>query len=130
MVGKCKSMIICRCGLLDERLFLHLFYLGLGLGHLHKLVVARLAETVDLLIEMDAAPGVDGGILALLVREDGSLPVGQLLALGDLLVEEVRIELLQAQVLDAYRPHHVLKIDEVAGDEVLTCLELVKIIVP
>lgn len=101
MVGKCESMIICRCGLLDERLFLHL---RLGLGHLHELVVARLAETVDLLIEMDAAPGVDGGILALLLREDGSLPVGQLLALGDLLVEEVRIELLQAQVLDAYRP--------------------------
>lgn len=40
-------------------LFLHL-YLGLGLRQLHELVVAGLAKTIDLLIEIDAASDVNG----------------------------------------------------------------------
>ena len=76
--------------------FAFLFRSGLFDGY--QLVVAGLGETADFLVEADAGPGVGGGIETLAVGKRVGLPVGEPLALANLLVEEVGIELLQRLV--------------------------------
>ena len=93
--------------------FAFLFRSGLFDGH--QLIVAGLGETADFLVEADAGPGVGGGIETLAVGKRVGLPVGEPLALADLLVEEVGIELLQRLVLDARRPTSFCKSTNIPG---------------
>ncbi len=53
---------------------------------------------LQVLIDADAGPRVDGGILLLGFGELWCLPVGELLALADLLLEQDGVNLLQAHV--------------------------------
>ena len=72
---------------------------------------------LEVLVDLEAGPGVDGGILLLGVGEVGGFPVGELLALADLLLEDDGVDLLQAHVGDGILLDEFLQLGEAGGVE-------------
>ena len=70
-------------------------------------------EFCDDIVEPQAAPGVRGGISFLGLGQHVCFPVREALRLGNLLPEEVGIELLKAHVCNAQGLHVVLQLDKV-----------------
>ena len=67
---------------------------------------------MEVLIDAQAGPGVDGGIALLCLGELGGFPVRELLPLADLLMEKDGEDLLEAHVGDAVLFDHLLQLDE------------------
>ena len=82
------------------------------------------------LVQLYAGPGVGGGVLLLRLAQAGCFPVGEPLSLAYLLPEDVGIELLQAHVLDAHLPCHVLQLDEGSRLEALALAQGAQVVVP
>ena len=78
-----------------------------------QFIVARLFQAHQLFVELDTGPRIDGGIGLLLILKDVTLPVRKEVCLADTLTEQVGLEFLKAQVLDADLSHAVLQVDEV-----------------
>lgn len=83
-----------------------------------------------LVVELYARPGVDSGILLLLVGEYIRLPVGEALSFADFLAEEVGVEFLQAFILDTDIADDVLDVDEPTRFELATAMEREQVVVP
>lgn len=75
---------------------------------LYQFVIVGLAEPVELLVEMNAAPCIRSGISALSLSELLGFPVAESLRLADFLMEEVGVDFLQAHILDAEFLSHIL----------------------
>ena len=84
-----------------------------------QLVVTTLFEPHHIFVKHDECPGVGRSLSLLPVVECVSIPVSQLLAFTDFLMENVRVDFLQAKVFDAQVTHQVLQVDEVAWRELL-----------
>lgn len=97
---------------------------------LYQLVIVSLAETVELLVDMNAAPCVRGGISALSLSELLGFPVAESLSLADFLMEEVGVDFLQAHILDAEFLSHILQLDEISRLEIASAMQLQEVIMP
>ena len=73
-------------------------------------------------------PGVDGGIPLLGIAELGGFPVGELLSFADLLLEKYGVDLLQAHVGDVVLLDQLLQFNEACGMHVAYACELVKVV--
>ena len=82
--------------------------LRLGFRGDDQFVVARTRQAAKLVIEIDAGPGIRGSVHTLAVGQHVGLPVGEALALTNLLMEQVGVEFLERHVLDTYATHLVL----------------------
>lgn len=94
------------------------------------MVVLSVLESEVFLIEHDASPGISGSIVLLFLRENVSLPVGELFALRDAIAEEVGIEFGKTHILNAKFIHVVLQVDEATRTELSTLMELKEVIMP
>ena len=82
------------------------------------LVGVELLVREQVFINKERRPCVRRGVARLLGGEMGVFPVGQLLALGDLLAETDGVDLLEAEVEYAVLGHHVLDVHAVGRGEV------------
>ena len=78
------------------------------LDDLFQHVVARLNQVFNLLVELNARPGIGCRIEFLSVIEGVAVPIGELLALADFLAKDVCGERLQASIRDAQLADKVL----------------------
>lgn len=84
----------------------------------------------EVAVDLEAGPGVDGGVLLLGVGEGGGFPVGELLGFADLLLEEDGVDLLQAHVGDLVVGDEFLQLGESGGTQGgLEAPELVEVVV-
>ena len=84
--------------------------------------------SLEVLVDAQACPGVDGGIALLGFGELWGFPVGELLSLADLVLEEDGVDLLQAHVADAVLLDEVLELDEAGWMDVGDAGQLVKVV--
>ena len=67
---------------------------------------------MQILIDFEASPSIDGGISLLCIGELWCLPIGELLPFADLVLEENGIDFLEAHVCDAVLLDELLQLDE------------------
>ena len=68
---------------------------------MNHIIIAGELKALELIIKTDARPSIGGGIALLTLGEDVGLPIGETLALADLLAKEIGIQLLKTEVLNA-----------------------------
>ena len=83
---------------------------------------------LQVLVDAEAGPGVDGGIALLGFGELGRFPVGELLVFADFLLEEDGIDFLQAHVGDVILLDRLLQLDESSRGEVANTAQLMKVV--
>ena len=86
------------------------------------------ASALQVVVDLQACPGVDGCVALLGVGELGGFPVGELLSLADLVLEEDGVNLLQAHVGDLVLLDEGLQLDEAGGVDVGDAGELVEVV--
>ena len=93
--------------------------------HLHHFIIAGTLHLGQAVVNLHTRPGIGGGILHLRFSEGLGLPIGEALALRNLLSEEVGVNLLTAAVLDAESAYIVLQFYPVAffGMHILAAAE-------
>ena len=83
---------------------------------------------MQIFIDFETRPSVDGGIALLGIGERGGLPIGELLPLADLHLEKDGKNLLEAHVGDAILLDELLQLDEAGRAAVTDACKLMKIV--
>ena len=83
---------------------------------------------LQVVVDAQAGPRVDGGIGLLGIGEVGGFPVRELLAFADLFLEEDGVDLLQAHVGDVILLDKLLEFDEAYWLEVTHACQLMEIV--
>ena len=95
-----------------------------------ELVIACGRQTLEFLIQINAAPGICCCIESLRFLQIASLPIAQPLRLADFLVKQVSIQFLQTHVCDTKVLCNILQLDKVASLKSSSLMELQQVIVP
>ena len=86
------------------------------------------AACLQVIVDAQACPGVDGGIALLGVGELRRFPVGELLSFADFLLEKDGVDLLQSHLNDLILLDQLLQFNKPGGMDVAHARELVEVI--
>ena len=95
-----------------------------------QLVFFRGKKIHYLVIKIDASPCVYGSIFFLTFCQHVSLPIGESLALANLLAEKIGIKFLKTLVDDSQIAYYVLNVNKPSRLKLFTAMERHKVVVP
>lgn len=96
---------------------------GFGFGEQIRGMLGDELSGDEVVVQAQARPSINGGVLLLGNRERFGFPVAEPLALGYALLKDNAVDALQAAVNDAVRTHKLLKVNEPFGHKFAYAME-------